>query len=157
MLTGQVGVVHSGTGLIARVIEWATRSPAHHVVIAISESTCMSADYPRVLVRPISEYAHVTWTQFELTPEQVEAVVNETWRYLGVRYNLAAFFTLGAHHLTRLPIPAGIAAWLNRRPYVTCSQMTTQIVLAVTPCPAPEVPVVCPGDWYRLLERLGWM
>jgi hypothetical protein len=117
----------------------------------------MSAEPWRVRVQQISNYEHITWSQYRLTPVDVENVVNGAYSYVGAKYNVAAFVALGVHHITGWRIPDCVAAWLNRRPYVTCSQMATQVMLAADVLPVPHTTVVCPGDWQRMFHRLGWM
>lgn len=58
---GQVGVITTSPGPYGRQVQRFTRSPAFHVVTRISDTECVSAQMPEVVVRPVSHYPKAFW------------------------------------------------------------------------------------------------
>lgn len=123
MLAGQVGLVRNATSWVGKVVEWATDSTSHHVVVSIGDGLCVSADLPRVIIRPISEFHSMEWSQFDLTPEQVQAITASALGMVGRPYNVPAIVLLLLSRLTRVPIPKFAVRWLERNPGLDCSQL----------------------------------
>ena len=151
MLTGQVGCVVDSKGLIGKLIERVTGSRAHHVVIAISDSHCISAEPHGARIRRISDYEHVIWSRYQHTPEQAHHVawLAEFAQYS--RYDYLSFFALGVHFLTGVKIPDRVATWLDDRGETTCSGLATRIMRNLN-ISAPLTTVPCPGDWLTFIQ-----
>lgn len=123
MLAGQVGLVRHSRGWVGKVVEWATDSTSHHVVIAVSETACVSADMPRVVIRDVSGFHSMEWSWFVLTDEQVQSITASALGMVGRPYNVPAIVLLLASKLSGLPIPRFAVNWLERNPGLDCSQL----------------------------------
>lgn len=156
--TGQVGV-------ITRARKWSigwwvavvSRSRAHHVVIATSPTTCISAEPGGVRTRPITQYGdRITWTRYDLTLAEATNIRWFAEGHIGIDYNVSAFLVLAAHYTTRLPIPAWVADRVDNRDAVTCSQLAADILKALNIHPIPTARIVSPADWWDLATTQGW-
>lgn len=123
MIAGQVGLVRYSRGWVGKVVEWATNSTSHHVVIAIDGTQCVSADLPRVVVRPISGFHSMEFSRFDLTEEQVQAITASALSMVGRPYNVQAIILLLLSRLTRVPIPRFAVKWLENNQELDCSQL----------------------------------
>lgn len=123
MIAGQVGLVRYSRGWVGKVVEWCTDSTSHHVVVAVDEELCVSADLPRVVIRPSNSFHSMEWSRFELTEEQVQAITAAAAGMVGRPYNVPAIILLLLSKLTSVPIPKFAVDWLNRRPHVDCSHL----------------------------------
>lgn len=158
MLTGQIGLRRHSTGWIGKCIEWATHSHTHHVVVAISETTCISAEPGGVRYRAINDYPTLDWSQFELTQDQRQAIVNAAHTYYGMPYNYAIYPPLLWQRLTGHKVDGWVARWLSKRPNENCSQLSDDIYTRAGIHMFPDIPeLVTPGDFQRLFEARGWI
>lgn len=158
MLAGQVGLVRHSESWIGKTVEWATDSTSHHVVIAISEHLCVSADLPRVIIRPISEFHSMEWSQFVLTHEQVEAITDSALGMIGRPYNVPAIVLLLLSRLTRVPIPKFAVRWLERNPGLDCSQLCAIALRAGGIVLFPhEDALVVPAHFEECFREQGWL
>jgi hypothetical protein len=82
MLTGQIGLRRHGAGIIAKGIEWATYSHTHHVIVAISETQCVSAEPGGSRIRPMTDYPSIEWSSFDLTEAQRHCIALAARSYL---------------------------------------------------------------------------
>ena len=148
----------NGTTLIAKEIEWATDSKTHHVVVATSQTECVSAEPGGVVYRTNAAYKNIVWFRMVLTDEKRAAIVAAANASHGLPYNYAIYPPLFLSRLTRIPVPAFIAKWLGRRRNVDCSQLAADIYRAAEiPLFDEDSDVVTPGDFQRLGERLGFV
>ena len=74
MITGQIGLRRHSGGWVGKAIEWATRSHTHHVVVAVSETVCISAEPGGARYRPITDYPSLVWSRFGLTTAQQDLI-----------------------------------------------------------------------------------
>lgn len=157
-LTGQIGICRDGTTTIARLIEWATRSHTHHVVVAWSPTECVSAEPGGVVYRTNSAYQNVTWSRFKLDDEQKAAIVAACNASEKLPYNYAIYLPLFLSRVTHVPVPTPIAAWLGRRRNVDCSQLADDIYKAAgIQLFTESSDIVTPGDFERLFQALGFL
>lgn len=157
-LTGQIGIItNAAKWSIGWWVEKITHSPAHHTIIAISDTLCVSAEPGGVRYRNINEYGdRIIWTQYNYTLAEATNIAWFADGHIGLDYNIRAFIALGIQHLTRLRIPQWLATHLTSRHRVTCSQLATDILRATNIHPIPNTPVVAPSDWYDLAQQQGW-
>lgn len=157
-LTGQIGLRRFGTAPIPRAIEWATDSHTHHVVVAVSETMCISAEPGGVRYRAISDYPHLDWSRFDLTRDRKQAIINAAHDYLGRPYNYAIYPPLLFQKLTGHKVDGWVAEWLSQRPNENCSQLSDDIYTRAGFHLFPDIAeLVTPGDFERLFEAKGWL
>lgn len=158
MIVGQVGLVRYSRGWVGKVVEWATDSTSHHVVIAVNETDCVSADLPRVIVRPHSEFHSLEWSGYSLTEEQVQAITASALGMVGRGYNVAAIVLLLLSKLTSVPIPRFAVAWLERRPEVDCSQLVHLAYRAGGLELFPhDASLTVPAHYEQIFRERGWL
>ncbi len=156
--TGQIGLRMHGTTLVTKLIEWDTNSSTHHVVVAISETWCVSAEPGGVRLRRIDHYPELIWSHFGLTDAQVAKIIDSALASVGLPYNLAVFPVLLAHRITGLPIPAWLASWLSFRRNVDCSQMADDIYTGADIHLFNHPPaLVTPADFENYYDEMGWL
>jgi hypothetical protein len=158
MLTGQIGLLRNGNTFITRGIEWATYSHAHHVIVAISETQCVSAEPGGVRIRDISEYGHVDWSRFDLTKYERFNIYVNAIKSLKLPYNYAIYPFLLAARITGVLVPDWIAAWLSKRRNVDCSQLVDDVYnkAGIDLFTAANV-LTTPGDFDRYFMHQGWL
>lgn len=158
MIAGQVGLVRHSKSWIGRTVEWATDSTSHHVVVAIGPDLCVSADLPRVIVRPHSEFHSLEWSDFDLTDEQRERVVASALSMVGRPYNVAAIILLLLSKLFSVPIPRFAVAWLERRPELDCSQLAHIAMRAGGLELFPhDASLTVPAHYEQIFQERGWL
>lgn len=151
MLTGQVGCVVDSRGWMGKAIERVTGSRAHHVVIALSDTHCISAEPGGAKRRPISDFEFVVWSKYQHTEEQAHLIAGLAEYSQHVRYDYLSFIALGVHFLTGAKIPDKVAEWLDNRGETTCSGLAANIMRTAR-ISAPTTTVVCPGDWLNYIQ-----
>lgn len=159
MITGQIGIRRHSTGFIGRCIEWATDSNTHHVVVAVSETHCVSAEPGGTRLRLISDYPHLDWSGFDLTDAQREAIVTLALDAAAAQtpYNYAIYPPLLWQRLIGHRVAAWVSDWLAARPNQNCSQSADDIYNAAGIHLFPDISqLVTPGDFERLYVRLGF-
>lgn len=160
MLTGQIGLRRFGTSMVSRGIEWATDSHTHHVVVAISEGVCVSAEPGGVRLRRIDDYPHVDWSRFDLADAQRDVIVATALDYAArqVKYNLAIYPPLLFQKLTGHKVDGWVAEWLSKRPNENCSQLSGDIYTKAGIHLFEDITeLVTPGDFERLFIAHGWL
>ncbi|MEZ2388876.1 hypothetical protein AB6813_04895 [bacterium RCC_150] len=160
MLTGQIGLLRFSTGWIGKAIEWATDSHTHHVIVAVSETECVSADLGGVRFKPISDFGHVDWSAFVLTGDQVKKIIAAARFYVDrpTPYNLAIYPPLLWQKLTGHKVDGWLAKWLSKRPNENCSQLADDIYNRAGIHLFPDIPeIVTPGDFERYFKAKGWL
>ena len=158
MITGQIGLRRHSTGWVGRCIEWATYSHTHHVVVAVSETVCISAEPGGARYRPISDYPALVWSRFGLTEDQRDLIRDAAAEYEGRPYNYGIYGPLLWQRLTGRKVTGWVAEWLSRRPNENCSQLSDDIYNAAGIHLFEDIPeIVTPGDFERLYARLGWL
>jgi len=158
VIAGQIGLVRNAAGFLGKAVEWATDSTSHHVVVAVSETECVSADIGGVILRHPAEFHSLEWSRFDLTDDQSDRIVNAAFGMLGRPYNVAAIILLLLSHLARVPIPRFAVKWLERRPELDCSQLSD---LALTAGGIDlftyESALVVPAHFETYFRAAGWL
>ena len=157
-LTGQVGLLRFGHGVVPQGIMWATDSHTYHVVVAVSDSMCISAEPGGVRYRAISDYGHVDWSRFDLSREQKRAIINAAHDMIGRPYNYAIYPPLLFQKLTGHKVDGWVAKWLAERPNENCSQLSTDIYAHTGIHLFNQLAeITTPGDFERLFVARGWL
>jgi hypothetical protein len=157
-LTGQIGLCMHGTTPIAKGIEWATDSHTHHVFVIISSVMCVSAEPGGVRYRPLSYFTHAHYSDFDLTEDEKEAIVDAAHSYVGAPYNFAIYPPLLFQKLTGRKVDGWVAEWLSKRPNENCSQLSDDIYTKAGFHLFPDIAeIVTPGDFERLFAKLGML
>lgn len=158
MLAGQVGLVRNARSWVGRTVEWATDSTSHHVVIAVNETDCVSADLPKVIVRPHREFHSMEWSGFDLTDEQRERVLASALSMVGRPYNVPAIILLLMSKLSGVPIPRFAVKWLESRPELDCSQLCHIAMEAGGLELFPhDASLTVPAHYEQLFLERGWL
>jgi len=122
MLAGQIGLVRHSEHWVGKVVEWATDSTSHHVVLFVSETECVSAEPMLVRLRDPKTFHSLEVSRFDLTDDQVHAIVMAARSMIGKPYNVPAIVCLLISKLLSVPIPRFVVKWLDRNPGLDCSQ-----------------------------------
>lgn len=158
-LTGQIGICLNGHGIIPEAIEWATESPCYHVVVAVDQDQCVSAEPGGVRYRTNNAYQNIIWFDEPLSVTEKAAIVAAAHASMTLPYNYAIYPLLLARRITDLPIPGPVATWLGRRRNVDCSQLADDIYTAAGRhlFPGEYADVVTPGDFWRYAVKKGYV
>lgn len=121
-MRGHIGLVSGGTDPTAKLINWVTDSPVHHILIGENNEYCISAEPSGVRRMRIDHYNHVEWLPALGTPEQLELVVWHAINLIGTPYNNRAFVLAGLDSLGLIPgiLRQPLADWADDYG-VTCS------------------------------------
>jgi hypothetical protein len=158
MLTGQIGLRRHSTGWVGKCIEWATNSHTHHVVVAVSETVCISAEPGGARYRPIKDYPELVWSHYGLTEDQRTLIRDAAAEYEGRPYNYAIYGPLLWQRISGRKVDGWVAEWLAHRPNENCSQLVDDIYTMAGLHLFPDISqLVTPGDFERLFARLGWL
>lgn len=146
-----------GTSRLSRLIEHVTHSNTHHVVIGIGNGLVVSAEPETgVRVRPETDYAEITWSQFDWSEEQADDIVAYVLAQVGRPYNYTAFLLVGLFGLAGLRVPRWLASLLSSRKSVDCSQLATEAIHRAAHFTDHPFWVIVPGDLQRLFELNEW-
>lgn len=158
MLAGQIGLVRHSKGWVGKIVEWATDSTSHHVVVAVSETACVSADLPRVVIRDISGFHSMEWSWFDLTDDQAHSIVMSARGMTGRPYNVPAIILLLMSKLFSVPIPRFAVRWLERNPGLDCSQLCHLALRAGGLELFPHDPsLTVPAHYEHYFRARGWL
>lgn len=156
-MLGQVGLRMHAAKFTGRTIEWATDSETHHTVIGIGMGRCVSAEWPRVVLRRTSDYPSLVWSRFDLTDRQKRRIVYAALDLLNRPYNVPVLFVHLAHKLG-IPTPKRVTDWLIRRPAVDCSQLCDLALSAGgVDLFAKDSLLVTPADFQVALDVRGML
>lgn len=159
-LTGQIGLRRNAGDFVGKAIEWATNSHTHHVVVAVSETECISAEPGGARYRPISYYDNggLVWSHFGLTDTQVGLIRDAAAELEGRPYNYAIYPPLLWQRVTGHKVDGWVARLLSQLPNENCSQLADDIYTLAGFHLFPAIPeIVTPGDFERLFQSLGWL
>lgn len=154
MLTGQVGVVTKNPTWYGRAIQFFTHSPAFHTVTAISETECVSAETPKVIVRRIDYFEDVLWTDEPLTIAQQHDIVTFMHRFvIGKSYAYLDIVFLWISLLTREATPKWIVRRLTSMNQWFCSEASDagMIAAGINLFPGRPACAVTPADFYQYI------
>jgi len=157
-LTGQIGLRMNGGSFTARMIEKITRSHTHHIVIAISETHVMSAEPHGAVIRPMSYYPEIIWSQFDYTDVQRADMAFMAEALEHHPYNYAGFFLIGFEKVTGVRIPDRIARAVSWTDRMMCSQMADFLLRkAGLHLFQAQSGMVSPADFEHLFRTRGWL
>lgn len=161
MITGQIGVVHNPTPWsFGALVSAVTKSPAFHVVTAISETECVSPEFRGALRRPVSHFGNITWSRFDYTDAERTGVVDWVTKRIGRPYAWLDDAMIGFHDLTGWRIPPTIAHYLSGDRWYMCSELAACAVFygaGLRPFPTRYPGEVSPADWDDYLNQKGWI
>jgi uncharacterized protein YycO len=154
MLAGQIGVVTAPPGRVGRLVQWWTRSPASHTIYAVSEELCMSAQIPRVMLRKISEFNGVVWTNEEITLEGLARAAEFVSSQVGKPYAYWDIFLIGVSDVLKAATPGVIKRRVAKFRSWYCSELCLEAMRlsGVDLFPGRSTWTVTPHDIYLLLH-----
>lgn len=160
MLAGQVGLCLDGDTFWSRSIERITQSRAHHVVVAYSETMCISAQPGGARLRPVTDFQNAVWSRFELTDYQRQEIRSMAYQYRNTPYNYAGFALIGAEFHLRRQIPGWLARAVSRTQRMECAQLADLMLSAAGVSvfnDGREPGMIYPGSWERKFLENGWI
>jgi hypothetical protein len=122
-LTGQIGLVYGPQSWQQRLICWVTNSPVYHCVIATSNDTCVGAEEPHPIERPISHFGNIVWSDFDLTDEQRRGIVQWVSEHMDATYNTTDDVAIGIERLMHEHTPKRILRRLSSSQHLQCAQL----------------------------------
>lgn len=149
----------NATGFVGRAIERLTNSKTHHVVIAISETHVISAEHPRAVVRPMTDYCEIVWSNFELTDEQRDDIAFVGEHLAGTPYNYFSYPAIAFQKMTGIRIPDSLARCTSWAERMHCGQLCTFVYQYAAGIKLfdEHVGMVAPSDFEDLFESRGWL
>ena len=123
MITGQVGLIESDGRTKGELVAWATRSRYSHMVVAVSETLCVSAEPGGARIRPIEFYPEVVWSRYSLRPSQRRRIVRYALSKLGTKYAWLDYFAAGIASVTRTNTPEWLRSFIETDDRLICSQL----------------------------------
>ncbi|BCW47917.1 hypothetical protein [Arthrobacter sp. StoSoilB13] len=156
MLTGQVGLVADKRFWMGRAILRITRWQYHHVVIATSDTHCISSEPGATRRRLISDYTNIVWSQYAMTEKQAHLIAGIAEHSIGVKYDYLACVAHAVAAITRVDTPLRIQTWLAQRAPTTCSALA-QVAVNAAGLRTPHAPLPTPNDWHLLYRARGWV
>lgn len=161
MLAGQIGVVTGAVTPFDKVVSWATKSPAVHAVVAISETECMSMESEGATIASVDSWPNrIIWSKFELTDEQRQGIVDWAMARKGKPYAWLDDFIIGIHDLTGWRIPPVLAERLSGDKRYQCSELSTCALFygaGIRIFPRMYPGEVSPGDLLNYFIEQGWV
>lgn len=159
MIAGQVGLVPATPNWGSYVVVWATGSAYTHMVVAVSETHCVSAEPGGARLRPISDYPDTIWSRFELTPRQRHAIVRYANSKIDTPYGWIEYLATGLALVTKRATPNWLRRFIGREDRLICSQLSYLALKAGGVNPdmgrRPTLAVI-PGDFGRYYVQQGW-
>lgn len=158
-LTAQVGIIHSKQGFSPWLIRIITRSWWTHVIVAINDTQCVSAEPGGAVVRPISEYTDIAWSHFDHTPRQRAQITVWAAAHVGTPYSWVDFYIAGLGALLKDHTPAWVERIAAGTDRLICSQFCDLALQAAgIHLFQDERPrgAVTPASFGRIFHRNGW-
>ncbi|SFR76040.1 hypothetical protein SAMN05428970_2007 [Agromyces sp. CF514] len=160
MITGQVGLIPQDGYWFSRLIAWVTGSQYTHIVVAINENQCVSAEPGGARVRPISFYPGIVWSRYPLRTWQRRRIVRYAVSRIGTPYATADFIAAGIAIITRTRTPDWLAAYVEDDERLICSQLCDLALQAgnihVFHDYRPAGAVV-PSSFEKVFRARGWL
>ncbi|WP_350347249.1 hypothetical protein ABIQ69_11470 [Agromyces sp. G08B096] len=161
-MIGQVAII-SGHGWAARLVQVVTRSAHNHVVIGIGNDICVSAEPRGAILRPTSYYPdrgdRITWSRFNLTPDQADAIADWAFDAEGTEYSWIDFVYAGIASLLKQHTPRFIRERVASPDRLICSQLADLALQAGgIHLFADQRPygAVTPADFAQVFIDHGW-
>ena len=159
-LTGQAALIPDGTKPFQRLISAVTGSPMHHVVVAISNHLCVSAEIDGVRLRPVRYFPNAVWSQFRHTRRQRADIALFAFLQVGKPYALFDVILIGVAILTKTRTPQWLVDRLMNSDRWQCAELADASLQAGgvklftdgrPPC------AVYPGSFVPYWTEQGWM
>ena len=160
MLAGQVGLCLDGTAFWPRTVEKVTHSRAHHVVVAFTETECISAQPGGARFRPVSDFPNAVWSRFEMTDAQRWQIRSLAYQYRNTPYNYAGFLLIGAQYGAGLTIPPWMARAVSQNKRMECAQLADFLLSAAGVSvfeDGREPGLMDPGMWEKKFAEREWV
>ena len=159
-LTGQVGLIPDGHGLIPELIDWATRSRVHHVIVAVSETETIGAEPGGARIRPLSYYPNAIWSRFPLSAVQAQDCADWARARENRPYNLTDDLLIGLECITGLTLPHVITDRFDSDDSYQCAQLADAALTkgaGITVFDDGRRPgTVYPGSFELYFRLAGW-
>lgn len=159
-LLGQVGLIPDGNTIIPELIDWATRSTVHHVIIAISDTECIGAEPGGAVIRPLSFFRNAIWSQFDLSPQQAQDTADWARAREGRPYNWVDDGIIGFQCITGIVFPKFVTDHYDNDDSYECAQLADAALthganISVFDDNRPPG-LVYPGSFEKLYREKGW-
>ena len=158
-LTGQIGLVPHPHTPVEFAIEWWTRAPVHHAVLAVDEEQCVSCEPGGARLRPITIYPDAYWSHFTLTDTQRQAIIADANGMLGIPYGWWADAAIALARRTPFRVPLWLAQYIESDRRSECAQLCDKVYadagihLFTKVLPS----AVDPGMFVPLWRKRKWM
>lgn len=156
MLTGQVGLIVDKRHWMGRAIMRITGWRYHHIVVAISDTHCVSSEPGGTRRRPISDYTNIIWSRYAMTDKQAHHVAGIAEHSVGVKYDYLACAAHAIAAITHADTPIWLQHWLADRAPTTCSALA-QVAVNAAGLRTPRTPLPTPKDWELYYQTRGWI
>lgn len=161
MITGQIGICRS-EHWFSRIVQIVTGSHWGHVIVAVSNDRCVSAEPGGARYRPISHYAdneELVWSQLDLTIEQRRIIQRWAINHIRTPYNWLDYYAIGIAMITKSATPGWLRRWLTSTDSLQCAQLADQALQAagIHLFKDDRVPgAIYPGSFGRYFHAKGW-
>jgi hypothetical protein len=159
-LTGQIGLIRT-RGPLGWLIRAVTRSPVNHVVVAVDEVLCIGAEQHGARIRPISHFAHVTWSRFDLTAEQISGIVAWCEAHEGAPYSWIDDAAIGLEQVLGGRTPRWLLRRLSATRTMQCAQLADAAYVYGAGIQVFEdrryFGCVFPGSYVDVFKEEGWL
>lgn len=155
MLTGQVGLVADKRFWMGRAILRITRWQYHHVVVAISDTHCISSEPGGCRRRPISDYPNIVWSNYAMTDKQAHLIAGIAEFTISCRYDYLSCIMHAIAAITHVDTPLWLQHRLAHRAPTTCSALAKTAIDAAG-LRTPHTPLPTPNDWHLMFHTRGW-
>jgi hypothetical protein len=113
------------------MIRLITGSHWSHVVIAINELQCVSAEPGGAVVRQISDYPEVVWSHMKLTGRERSIVAFWALQHKGHPYSWVAYYGAAVAAILKDRTPEWLDRLVGRSDKLICSQLADLAMQAV--------------------------
>lgn len=102
---------------------WVTDSPVYHCVLGLNNTECVGAESPVSLIRPISHFPNIVWSDFELDPWQRDGITDWGRAHIDVEYNFLDDFAIGIERLMGDHTPRPVLNRIVSTDHMECAQL----------------------------------
>lgn len=123
---GQVGILTKNPGWYGRLVQWFTGSPAYHAVFVTSDRLCVSAETPRIMMRPLSHFDGngIVWTDVTYASDAArESAVRFAFGQVGKPYAYWDIVLLVVARILKTKTPKRILRRVQDRRQWFCSEL----------------------------------
>lgn len=158
---GQIALIPHATNLWQRIIQWVTRSPVHHVIIALNDDFCVSAEIPVVRIRPVAHFPNAVWSHFDLSAAQQSQISRFALHQLNKPYSILDDLLIGLTlFLSKTLTPDSLWSRLQDDNQWQCAELADASLLAGGVNlfdPTRPACAVYPGSFVPYFQSHGWM